>query len=1127
MSFSSETLTSGASFTQRGYDDSWGSEFNAGRSSTYCAGSGHATVFKIVIPTASLTNKYYLTLSFNGAVRTAGQRTLNYGISTTFSTNYNPSNLPSFLPGTTGIVTYSGLNSQNRQLILNIGSSSVPFTSTSTTLYVWLYNTDSTHSMECYRHTSYYSAVVYRQSVGAPSAPTSVTITSTSSTAALSYIKPTQTVRVRWSGAAAGTGGSITGYKIWYRQDNTTTANFKEVASSSTSGYTDISISGYTPGNKLIVSVGTKGTGDLYSDNKRASTSPIVNNPPTITTASFNQSAIISGNSTTINLVGSSGDSGQSVSYKYSETSSGTKYSTSNGASFNFTHTGNDSGTYGKYFYAYDGLEYSTYKYASITVHSVLTASLNSSQYKTSTSLGGIKYLKKGTFKINTNKTNLTSSNIIATVGGKSASIKNFSRNSTLITFVIDFTELTEVDDLYKSGNKINITFTIDAGTYNGVTNSKTIETSFTTGNSGEGIVFSSDNISTLSNFSLSGNYATGDINSELFNEKIKLEASEFDSKINSIKNLASSIVVTSFISSDEGSTYTKNKDLDYTSTEDNVSSLLGSTKIKYKVVITDPNGAIYSSETPNVLTKVIRPYIKEDEVSYIENSSPNIVYYPTSGKIYDSTISETIFIPTSATTIMVQIPATNIYINGVMLSSTSTGSEISSWKVKFNDEINLDIAEVDTSNNGYIILKIDITKIISAANSSSLNKNSYHDASLSISFTDKYGLKSDFYIKQSILKIDFREKPIIESFKIYHSTKRYYDGDYSEVISNNNTQKVNPDEYIKFSITVTDDNVEKGEESYDNFVYIIKRKDLSIEAGTYVEITRGNLTTFYNSDDNSYGFIEYTIKSASIYYEIKKYKYAVEVIDTSNLSTSKETDLSTLYDLICFPTNSSPDSNITITFDKEGKFIISLGNNLCGYDNYSNHKNLERGEYTKDFKIAVFSSIDYNTILNLSKESWNNNDIFTESVLTNGYDETKTITRAPSKNLTTYYRVGLKLSTGLNVVVDEEGNITTPINYIYTWSKIYSIDPNNPVVSIRKSYLGINTGSTIDDDNSEILLQVNALSSGSRKKIILYSPAADETSPGATIEINLANGLISGAIIDCGKDAWNNLTSE
>ena len=961
-------------------------------------------------------------------------------------------------------------------------------------------------------------------SPGAPSAPTSVTITSTSSTTPLDYIKPNQTVRVRWSGAAAGTGGSITGYKIWYRQNNTTTANFAEVASSLTSGYVDISIRDYTRGNKLIVSVSTKGTGDLYSDNKRASNLPTVNNRPTITTASFNHSEIISGNSTTIKLEGSSENPGQSVSYKYSETRSEPKYPTfkyptSNGASFSFTHTGKDSGTYGKYFCAYDGLEYSTPKYASITVHSALTASLNSSQYETSTSLGGIKYLKKGTFKINTNKTNLTSSNITATVGGISFPIKDFSKNSTLITVTIDFRETTYVADLYVPGKTIPITFTINAGTYNGVTNSKTIGTDFTTGNEGEGIIFGPDKIFTLKHFSLSAYYATGDINSELFNEKIKLKASEFDSGNNSIKNLASSIVVTSFISSDKGKTYIKNKDLDYTSTEDNVSSLQESTKIKYKVVITDPNGVIYSSETPNILTKVIRPYIQENEVSYIENASPDIIYYPTSGKIYDSTISETIFIPTSATTIMVQIPATNIYINGVMLSSTSTGSEISSWRVKFNDEINLDIAKVVTSN-GYIYLKIYITNednnissIMSAANSSSLNKNSYHNASLSISFTDNYGLESDFYIKQSMLKIDFREKPVIESFKIYHSMKMNYDGDYSEVISDDNTQKVNPDEYIKFSIKVTDDNVKKGEESYDNFIYIIKRKDLSIEAGTYVEIARGNLITSSDSDSNFYGSIEYTIKSASVYYEIKKYKYKIEVIDTSNLSASSPTSLSTKYDLICFPTNSSPESNITTTFDKDGNFTISLGNDLCGYKNYFEWKNLERGEYTKDFKIAVFSSTYYYTILNLSDSSWNKDnsgELFTEQDLKenstgDGYDDIE-IKSAPNKNSTTYYRVGLKLSTGLK----SDGTK----NYIYTWSKIYSIDPNNPVVSIRKNYLGINTGSSIDGDDT-ILLQINALSSGNRKKIKLISP--DASNP-ITIEIDLTDGSIDGAIISGGE---------
>lgn len=930
---------------------------------------------------------------------------------------------------------------------------------------------------------------------GAPSAPTSVTITSTSSTTPLDYIKPDQTVRVRWSGAAAGTGGSITGYKIWYRQDNATTANFAEVASSLTSGYTDISIRGYTPGNKLIVSVGTKGTGDLWSGNTRASNSPTVNTPPIITTASFNPSEIISGDSATINLVGSSEDSGQSVSYKYSDTRSKpkyptSKYPTSNGASFNFTYTGNDRGTYGKYFYAYDGLEYSTPKYASITVHSALTASLSSSQYETSTSLGGIKYLKKGTFKINTNKTNLIRSNITATVGGISFPIKDFSQNSTLITVTIDFRETTYVADLYVPGKTIYIKFTINAGTYNGVTNSKTIETEFTTGNKGEGVVFGHDKISTLKHFSFNEYYATGDINSELFNEKIKLKASEFNSGDNSIKNLASSIVVTSFISSDGGSTYTKNKDLDYTSTEDNVSSLQESTKIKYKVVITDPNGIIYYPDTPNVLTKVIRPYIKEDKVSYIKNSSPNIIYYPTS-ETYSSN---------SQTQITIQIPTANIYINGIMLSTTS--SELvprpSDWVVKFNDEINLDIAEVDTSNNGYIILKIDITKIISAANSSSLNKNSYHNASLSISFTDNYGLESDFYIKQSMLEIDFREKPVIESFKIYHSTKMNYKGDYSEVISNDNTQKVNPDEYIKFSIKVTDDNVKKGEESYDNFIYIIKRKDLLIEAGAYVEIARGNL--------NSDGSIEYLIESASVYYEIKKYKYEVEVIDTSNLSASKETNFDTPYDLICFPTNSSPESNITTTFDKDGKFTITLGDNLCGYDNYSNYKNLERGEYTKDFKIAVFYSTYYNTILNLSKESWSNNNIFTESALVNGYKETIEITKKPDVNSTTYYRIGLKISTGLKA----DGTK----NYIYTWSRIYSIDPNNPVVSIRKNYLGINTGSSIDGDNT-ILLQINALSSGNRKKIKLISP--DASNP-ITLEIDLTDGSIHGATISGGE---------
>lgn len=1109
MSLQSFSISPSASgIAQTHCDDSWkwgsidNQYYSAGTTHGYCAGSGHRAVFRIKIPSnvTSPTKKGYLTFNFNGVVGSSGSRTIYYGITTSAppAPGSSAGSIPSFVTGTSGSITYTGLSKQSKQLSLTIGSSSNLFSipSPGSYIYLWLYN-DSSSSMECYTSDSIasYSATLYAEMVGAPSAPTSVTITSTSSTSALSYIKPTQTVRVRWSGAAAGTGGSITGYKIWYRPSNSSSANSVEVSSSSTSGYKDISISGYTSGTTLIVSVGTKGTGDLWSSNTRASNTPTVNTPPTLTKASFNQSAIISGRSATIALAGSPGESTQSLSFRYSTSASGTKYSVSNGSSFSFTHTGNDSGTYGRYFYAYDGLEYSSYKYASITVHSQLSASLNSSQYETSTSLNGIKYLKKGIFKINTNKTGLSSSNVTVTVGGKTATIADFSRNSTLITITIDFTKLTTVTDLYTSGKTISIKFTINAGTYGGITNSKDISTSFTTGNSGEGIVFSSTNASTLNTFSLGTDYAKGDIPdyNELFNNNITLKFNKFDS----IKNLAFSIDVDRFISSN-GSTYTKSKDLNYQSDNDDVSSLDRETKVKYKVTITDPNGNIYSLETSNILTRVQKPKIQENTISAIENTSLSTIYFPTSESISVDGQTETI----------IQIPKTNIYINGVMLSASSYPTpENGKWFAKFNNEKELTIKSVDI-DSGYIYLKFNTTEIISKANSSSLNKNSYHDVSLSISFIDDFGLQSDFYIKQSILRIDFRERPKITSFKIYHSKRMNYDGDYLQVTSDNNTQKVNPEEYIKFSITVTDDNAENEVESYSNFTYIIKRKDLDVNAGTYIEIARGYL--------NASGSKEHLIKSASVYNEIKKYKYEVEIIDTSNLSTSSLTNLSTEYDLICFPTNSSPESNITTTFDKNGTFTISLGDNLCGYDGYSDYLNLERGEYDKDFKIAIFSNTDYNAILNLSNSIWNedntNNKLFTEwededgnkNIV--GYKETLTITRAPSENSTTYYRIGLKISTGLKA-----GG--TAKNYIYTWSQIYSIDPNNPVVSIRKNYLGINTGSTIDTDDT-ILLQINSLSSGNRKIIKLYGP--DTTSP-VTIEIDLDKGTIDGAIISGG----------
>ena len=1111
MSFSSEIITSGSSLRQRGYDDSWGSEFNAGASSTYCAGSGHATVFKIVIPTASLTNKYYLTLNFNGIVRTNGSRTLNYGISTASPTSYSPSNLPSFLSGTTGTITYSSLTTQSKQLTLTIGSSSAPFTSTSTTLYVWLYNTNSSYSMECYNGASYYSATIYRQSIGTPTAPTNVYIaSSSSSTNKVSYITPSQRVYVKWSGATAGVGATIKGYRIWYRPDSSTTASSIDVDSTSTSGSTYIDIPGYSRGDKLVASVQTINSGDLYSSTVQASNKPIVNTLPSINSISY-QDSILSGSSSTFNFSGKTGDSTytgstcgdyptQSLIFRYSTSTTGTKYDINNNGSLSFnSYTGNDYTEATRYFWAYDGYEYSnSYKTAKIKIFSKITASLSSPNFESVESIDGKKYLKTGIFTISTNKTEDYISGINIKIG--TIQINNnytYDISGTNIIVTINFTKQ-NISTLLSENTNNTIVFTVTSN----MGDTASVSSTFSTAN--VGVVYNGDSIS----FNAS-NYITSDLlSSNLVKQKVNLNSSLFTSDL---KKKVSNITIKRGVgSSSSNLSYNPYNGLTYNSISDDVSSVSEGKYIGYQIIITDLYGASTAYNTPTTFQKLYKPVIINS--ANILNSAPDNIYKPISEKFIDA--ADKNLKDPKDNRIYIQINETNIKVNNTLLSATDY--EISSWVIKLNGQE--DFTEgtdfsVSTSQ-GVINLQLKISSLIAKAKSSYIvsARNQNYNAYLNIGFTDEFGLNSDLYSTNQFLKIDFTEPPIFNgNLTISHVLRVDEYGtsapssNWEGVSSGSNQQKVNPNEWIKFTgPTVSDANITDGSESNSSLKYSLYRAE--VKEGSILDYK-----IFDNILDKTYsnGIFTHYVKSAPSYPDIKKYKYKLVVKDTSNLSAECYSGFPTTtpYDLICFPTNSLPNFNDLISFNKNGQFTIEIDDNLCGYNEYSVWKNLERTSYGKDFKIAVFSSTDYNTILKLSSDSWNNNNIFSPLSLNDNYSGTKIITRAPSGYSTTYYRVGLKLSTGLKA----DGSTK---NYIYTWSQIYSIDPTNPVVSMRKNYLGINTGSAIDNDGT-ILLQINALSSGSRKIIKLHSP--DAKNP-VTIEIDLDKGTINGAIIDGGS---------
>lgn len=1106
MSLQSFSISPGASgIAQTHCDDNWkdgsieGQYYSAGATHGYCAGSGHRAVFRIKIPSgaASPTHRGYLTFNFNGVVGSSGERTIYYGITTTEPPDPGNSagSIPSFVAGTSGSITYTGLSKQNKQLSLTIGSSSSLFTipNAGQYIYLWLYN-NSGSSMECYSGASYYSATLYAEMVGAPAAPTRVWITSTSSTTELSYIKPSQTVRIRWSGAKPGTGGSITGYKVWYRPySDTDAAISKEVSASST--YLDVNISNYTRGDQLVVSVGTLGTGGLASANKQVNTFPKVNYLPALNTASFANNDIISGDSSIVNLKGTDSD-GHTLSYWYSSSSSGSKTSISNGGKISFSHAGDDYGTYTRYFWCYDGYEYSSVKADGIRVHSVLTTSLSSS-YETLTSLSGTKYLKSGIFKITTNKNPLYIKTKTVTINGKTPNY-TVSQSGKVITFIINFNKSTNITGLLTSGNTININFNIAAESFNGVVNAKTVTTSFVTGAGGQGIVYS-ERIDSETNpvFEFLSDYAVGDVsdvnNVYLFNKKITLKPSNFT---NELKEVVSSISVVRGVS-ENNSSYNYNTPLSYESELDDVSNLQKGTKVKYRVDITDVNGTTYNFYYNKEFSKVQEPSLGiSDEASQIKITPTNTVYYPTTST----------FIPEEATTISIKVPTSYIYINGEQYSANiGKYNRPKAWTAKLNNEVILPCSFSDSEQDS-VVLTINSEDINDYAIDSSLHKNSEHNnVKISLSFTDQYDLETSFKDSADSLKIDFRERPSVSSFSIQRSKRIEYNGDYIDVTSSNsNSRKVNPSEYVKFRIEVTDANA-PSMESYTNFNYAIERAEIATgSTPNYVEIATGTFDSF-----EGFGSAECLIKSAEIYTDIKTYKYRVRVKDTTGLySDYKYTNLND-YDLKCFPTNSLPNFNDLISFNKNGQFTVKIGNNLCGYDEYSDWENLTRGENDKDFQICLFRSTDYGDILDLNDSSWSSTTALKHLIqLERGHGEEVNLSIVNDSKLTTYYRVGLKLSKGL-----DSGNNK---KYIYTWSQIFSIDPNNPVISVRKNYLGINTGSTID---STVLLQINSLSSEERKIIRLCDPLRkDSNGDSIYFEINLADGSIDGAVIDGGE---------
>lgn len=202
-------------------------------------------------------------------------------------------------------------------------------------------------------HTDSLSVGVGFTAVGAP----------TSVTTSMSLQKPGANVVISWSGATAGTSNSINGYQVYGGTSSNPTTLLATVSSTSTSSsYTYTIPSSATRGATYYFRVKTTGSAgsSYYSGYSSSQPTCKVNTLPTLSTCSADKSIIARNSTTSVNftLTGAANDGTLSFRYSTSNSTSNTTAITS-GTSLSIA-AGTSNVTY--YFWAYDGLEYSSVK---------------------------------------------------------------------------------------------------------------------------------------------------------------------------------------------------------------------------------------------------------------------------------------------------------------------------------------------------------------------------------------------------------------------------------------------------------------------------------------------------------------------------------------------------------------------------------------------------------------------------------------------------------------------------------------------------------------------------------------------------------------------------------------------
>ena len=374
----------------RCYNGGWNSWTTVGSASQYIGSANkYPYCLKFTVPNDNIINAT-LTFSFNivkGSTSTGNSGTITWDIRTAGPATGTSKQGSSITSGTWSV---SGITASSQQKTFS--TSVISSLSKGVTYYLWL---TSDVLFQAYSGSSYYGGSISYTNYTACSAPTAIT--------ASGIVTPSGTFTVSWSGASGGTNNVISSYQIYWKVSSDgsapTTSSYtgtKNIASTSTSGSTSITLSSAQRGCKVVCGIVTQGTAgaSYYSGIKTGGSVKINLLPAKPTVVSTNTTVVsTSGTEVIFNVMAGYDSDGQNRTLYYATSSTGSKTKFTSPLS----KTLNAAATY--YFYTYDGIEYSSPTSVSIALNTkpvINNIEVNTISTYTALNSNGISGYQKG-----------------------------------------------------------------------------------------------------------------------------------------------------------------------------------------------------------------------------------------------------------------------------------------------------------------------------------------------------------------------------------------------------------------------------------------------------------------------------------------------------------------------------------------------------------------------------------------------------------------------------------------------------------------------------------------------------------------------------------------------------------